>query len=132
MTQPKNSTVSVEHLDKFARILLWIAILALIIALIPYGYRMIRAVILLWGAPELIFYEFEHSGFPALTVIVMLIILRISKTVVATLCTMFAIVGFHSILLYDWPDYIGEDLQWAGPFAIAAIALITNISLRKK
>ena len=68
----------------------------------------------------------QGAHFAVVTMIVLLVILRWSKTVVATVSAMFAIAGLHDAVFYGVDlsnGYARSELFWGTCFAIAAFLL---------
>ncbi|WP_299418745.1 hypothetical protein [uncultured Shimia sp.] len=77
----------------------------------------------------------QGAHFAVLTMIVLLVILRWSKTIVATVSAMFAIAGLHDAIVYGIDlskSYQLNDLFWGTCFAVAAVLLSIAIYLEKR
>ena len=105
--------------------------LCLVIILIEPFMHLARISPALLSAPDLFIYEFRYSGVSTLILLAMLMILQYSKTVVATMCCLFAAAGVTDPIFYDWADYMLEDLKWAIPFGVAGVALVAAIYLER-
>ncbi|MCZ4268565.1 hypothetical protein O4H48_11725 [Rhodobacteraceae bacterium G21628-S1] len=115
-----------------ARLSLRVAQILLFGVFVQQAYPSVRSVYHLWRTPDLLWYVLTDTGIGALTVLVMFALLRVSKAVVATMASVFAIAGVHDFILYEWRDWMLDDLMWAIPFGLSAICLFISIYFDKR